>query len=139
MTYDPAANKINYVERYVPNPDPALKKVLGWSKFEYDLKGNLHVAENSERKRVVIVYDSRDRIKTMVDQDKRQISFEYDESSKPVKITDSTLGFVTVEYANSGEIKNVKSPAGRKVQTKVMATYNGLIAIIQPTAVPLTF
>jgi len=78
LTYDPKVNKIIRVVRY----SPGSKNQQSWSQFKYDDKGNLVFAKNSENKGVQLFYDSNGRIKSLMDQNKRQINFKYNEHSK---------------------------------------------------------
>lgn len=135
LSYDPGVGKVTKVLRYSKFD----KKQSSWSQFQYDPKGNLIFAKNSDNKGVKLFYDTNGRIKTMVDQNQRQISFKYNENSKPVEITDPKLGTITVSYANSGEIKKVESSAGRKIALQVTSAFQNLLDIIRPAGVTLSF
>ncbi len=135
LQYHPQAGKVSKVVRYAKND----RKNQIWSEFQYDNKANLIYAKNSEGKGVKLVYDSNGRIRTLIDQNKRQIMFKYNENSKPVEITDPALGTITVSYANSGEIKKVESTAGRKIALQVTSTFQSLLDIIRPAGVTLSF
>src|SRR5262249_24070845 len=102
-------------------------------------KGNLSFAKNSEGKGVKLFYDLNGRIKSLVDNQKRQINFKYNENSKPVEITDPALGSIKVSYSNSGEIKKVESTAGRKIALQVTSAFQTLLEIIRPAGVSLSF
>ncbi|OFZ19704.1 MAG: hypothetical protein A2X94_16750 [Bdellovibrionales bacterium GWB1_55_8] len=135
LSYDPKVNKINRVVKYaLPG-----KKQSSWSTFQYDGKGNLVLAKNSDGKGVKLLYDNNGRILTLVDQDKRRIDFKYNENSKPIEITDPKLGTITVSYTNSGEIKKVESSAGRKIALQVTSAFQNLLDIIRPAGVNLSF
>lgn len=135
LAYDDKVGKVTKVKRF-SKLDP--KQVL-WSEFQYDPKGNLILAKNSDKKGVKLFYDNLGRIKTMVDQNQRVISFKYNENSKPVEITDPKLGTITVSYTNSGEIKKVESTAGRKIALQVTSAFQNLLDIIRPAGVSLSF
>lgn len=135
LAYDGKVGKVVKVARY----SKLDKKQVTWSQFKYDAKGNLEFARNSEGKGVRLFYDNAGRIKTMVDQSKRQINFKYNENSKPVEITDPKLGTITVSYTNSGEIKKVESSAGRKIALQVTSAFQNLLDIIRPAGVTLSF
>src|SRR6185437_11486401 len=100
LSYDPHVNKVTRVVRY----SKTNKKDVTWSLFQYDHKGNLLFAKNSEGKGVRLFYDLNGRIQSMVDQSRRRIDFRYNENSKPIQITDPSLGTINVSYTNSGEI-----------------------------------
>jgi YD repeat-containing protein len=136
LHYDLKAGKVDKVTKYsAPN-----KKQISWSQFVYDDKANLSSATNSEGKSVKLLYDSTGRIQTLIDQkSKRQISFKYNENSKPVEIKDPSLGTITVSYANSGEIKKVESTAGRRIALQVTSAFQNLLDIIRPAGVTLSF
>jgi len=135
LKYDPAAGKVAEVRRF----SKVNKSQVNSSQFKYDAKGNLVFAKNSEGKGVQLFYDNNGRIKSMVDQNRRRIDFEYNENSKPVKITDPQLGAITVSYTNSGEIKKVESTAGRKIALQVTSAFQNLLDIIRPAGVSLSF
>lgn len=135
LSYDPKVSKVTQVKRYSKtNP-----KDMSWSQFQYDEKGNLLFAKNSEGKGVRLFYDANGRIKSMVDQNRRRIDFKYNENSKPVEITDPSVGTITVSYTNSGEIKKVDSSAGRKIALQVTSAFQNLLDIIRPAGVTLSF
>jgi YD repeat-containing protein len=88
---------------------------------------------------VRLFYDQNGRIRSMVDQSHRRIDFKYNENSKPVEISDPSLGTITVSYYNSGEIKKVESTAGRKIALQVTSAFQNLLDIIRPAGVTLSF
>ncbi len=135
LHYDQKANKVDRVVKY-PVKD---KKKSIWSEFQYDSKGNLSFAKNSEGKGVKLIYDGLGRIRTLIDQNKEQINFKYNEISKPIEISDPALGSITVTYNNSGGIKEVSSQAGKKVAAQVTTSFQGLLDIIRPAGVSLAF
>lgn len=135
LKYDPKAGKVSRVDR---SQKGGSKKTF-WSEFQYDPKANLVFARNSEGKGVKLLYDNNGRITTMVDQNRRKITFKYNENSKPVEITDPALGSITVSYSNSGEIKKVDSSAGRKIAMQVTSAFQNLLEIIRPAGVTLSF
>lgn len=135
LSYDMAAGKVAKVVRYSKsNP-----KQTTWSDFKYDEKANLIFAKNSEGKGVKLVYDNAGRISSLVDQAKHQIRFKYNEESKPIEITDPSIGSINVAYTNSGEIKKVDSTAGRKIATEVTNTFQNLLEILRPAGVTFSF
>jgi YD repeat-containing protein len=135
LAYDPRVFKVNKVSR-ASKTNP---KDVAWSQFEYDDKGNLVVAKNSENKGVKLFYDTNGRIRSLLDQSKRRIDFKYNENSKPVEISDPQLGTITVSYTNSGEIKKVESTAGRKIALQVTTAFQNLLDIIRPAGVNIGF
>lgn len=135
LSYHPKLGKVTKVVRY----SKTNKKKVNWSQFKYDNNGNLLFAKNSQKQGVRLFYDDYGRIKSMVDQNRRRIDFEYNENSKPIKITDPTLGSITVSYRNSGEIKKVESSAGRKIALQVTSAFQNLLDIIRPAGVTLAF
>jgi len=127
-------------QAFAREPDPPGMTLVSWSKFNYDDKGNLKHAENSEKKKVDLIYDTIGRIEVLVDQQHHsQISFEYNESSKPVTITDSKLGSIKVKYNDAGEIENVDGSGGKKVAAEVTAAFQDLLDIVRPAGVTLSF
>lgn len=136
LAYDAVAGKVKRVEKISKF---GKKKSVNWSEFTYDDKGNLKTAKNSDKKAVKLVYDVSGRIAAMVDQDGRKLSFKYNENSKPIEIKDEKLGTITVTYANSGEVKNVDTTAGRKIALEVTSAFTNLLNIIRPAGVNLSF
>lgn len=136
LSYDPKVGKVNKVVR----TSKATKKLNGWSVFGYDSKGNLITAKNSDGKEVGLLYDTNGRISRLLDKkQKRIIQFKYNENSKPIEISDPSLGSITVSYTNSGEIKKVESSAGRKIALQVTSAFQNLLDIIRPAGVSLSF
>jgi len=135
LAYEPKVGKVSKVTRYSKTD----KKNVKWSTFEYDGKGNLVFAKNSDKRGVRLFYDQNGRISSMVDQNKRRIDFKYNENSKPVEIRDPQLGTIRVTYSNSGEIKKVESTAGRKIALQVTSAFQNLLDIIRPAGVSLSF
>jgi YD repeat-containing protein len=84
---------------------------------------------------VKLFYDGSGRIKTLVDQDSRQLNFRYDQGSRPIEIVDPKLGTVRVKYKSSGEIDQVDSTAGRNVAVQVTSAFQNLLEIIRPAGV----
>ncbi|MBI2711888.1 MAG: RHS repeat protein [Bdellovibrio sp.] len=135
LHYDPTVGKVDRVAKYSKFD----KKEVSWSTFEYDAKGNLKFAKNSEGKGVKLAYDNSGRIMSLVDQNHRQVNFKYNEDSKPEEITDPAVGTIRVTYTNTGEIKKVDSTAGRKIALQVTSAFQNLLDIIRPAGVSLTF
>jgi YD repeat-containing protein len=135
LSYHPQVGKVTKVVRYSKRN----KKQSTWSQFEYDEKGNLTFAKNSDKKGVRLFYDANGRIRSMVDQDRRRIDFKYNENSKPVEISDPSLGTISVAYKQSGEIDKVESTAGRKIALQVTSAFQNLLDIIRPAGVSLSF
>ncbi|MBI2605480.1 MAG: RHS repeat protein [Deltaproteobacteria bacterium] len=137
LSYDPRANKVSKVMKY--SKTGKAKKGVTWAQYEYDSKANLVAAKSSSGKSVKLVYDHVGRIKAMVDQDKRKLEFTYNEASRPIEIRDPALGVIKVEYSNTGEIRKVDSPGGRKIATQVTSAFQNLLDIIRPAGVSLSF
>ena len=135
LAYDAKVNKVTKVLKYAPNAKAQQK----WSQFQYDEKGNLATAKNSEGKSARLVYDLNGRIKAMVDQDKRKLEFTYNEASRPIEIKDPALGSIKVEYSNTGEVQKVDSTGGRKIAAQVTSAFQNLLDIIKPAGVSLSF
>lgn len=135
LSYDSKFGKVAKVARY-SKLDPTDK---AWSQFQYDERGNLVFAKNSQKQGVKLFYDGNGRIKSMVDQGRRRIDFKYNENSKPIEISDPSVGSITVSYANSGEIKKVESTAGRRIAQQVTSAFQNLLDIIRPAGVTLSF
>lgn len=135
LAYDAKAGKVAKVVRN----SKIDKKLSSWSQFQYDDRGNLVFAKNSDKKGVKLFYDANGRIKSLIDQDQRRLDFKYNENSKPVEITDPKLGTIRVSYRNSGEIDKIDSSAGQKVALQVTSAFQNLLEIIRPAGVNLSF
>jgi uncharacterized protein RhaS with RHS repeats len=135
LHYDPSVSKVDRVVNYKKSN----KKNLTWSQFQYDPKGNLIFAKNSQGKGVKLIYDNSGRIRTLVDQNKEQINFKYNENSKPIQISDPALGSIEITYNNSGDLKEVNSKTGKRVAAQVTKSFQSLLDIIKPAGVSLDF
>jgi len=106
------------------------------SEFEYDKdKGQLVKARTSDGKGILIFYDGAGRIASMVDQDKRKITFKYSSNSKPSEIIQDGVGSIQVSYDKAGQIKDVKSKGGRQIAISVAAAFQNLLEIIKPAGI----
>lgn len=135
LSYDPKAGKVSKVVRNSKTD----KKLSSWSQFQYDARGNLVFAKNSDKKGVKLFYDASGRIKTLVDQSSRRLDFKYDQNSRPVEIKDPKLGTIKISYKSmsGGEIEKVDSEAGQKVAVQVTTAFQNLLEIIRPAGVSL--
>jgi YD repeat-containing protein len=106
------------------------------SEFTYDDKnGQLTKAKTSDGKGIVLIYDTQGRIASMVDQDKRKITFKYSNNSKPSEIVQDGVGSIAVSYDKGGNIKDVKSQGGRQIAISVAAAFQNLLEIIKPAGI----
>ena len=113
-----------------------LTKTLKSSEFTYDdNNGQLVKARTSDGKGIALYYDAQGRIATMVDQDKRKITFKYSSNSKPTEIQQDGIGAIQVVYDGSGNIKDVKSKGGRQIAVSVAAAFQNLLDIIKPAGI----
>ncbi len=100
--------------------------------FQYDNKGNLVFAQNSDGQTVRLTYDARGRIASITDQAKKEVQIKYDErTNKPSVITRPKVGSIVVTYKDN-EIKKVESKDGPTVAVQVASTFNNLLDIIAP-------
>ena len=101
--------------------------------FQYDAKGNLNFAENSDGQKIELSYDGRGRITKIVDQAKKIVKLEYEEKyNKPVTVSRPGLGSIKVSYKPNGDINKVDSKEGPSVAMQVASTFNTLLDIIAP-------
>jgi YD repeat-containing protein len=135
LEYDKGVRKVARVISY-PMGKPTENK---WSEFKYDEKGNLLLARNSDGKLVKVDYDYYGRVATLADQDKRILQFKYNEDSKPIEITDASLGTIKITYTERGEISKVDSPSGRKIALQVTSAFQNLLDVIRPAGVTFSF
>lgn len=105
------------------------------SEFNYDEKGNLTFAKNSDGQEIILTYDSKGRIETIKDQAKKLVKVQYDEKlSKPKTIIRPGLGTVVINYNQKGEIKKAESPDGPQVAVQVASTFNNYLDVIAPAS-----
>lgn len=106
--------------------------------FQYDKKGNLIFAKNSDGQKINLTYDNRGRISTITDQAKKIVKIEYEERyGKPSIVTRPGLGTIRVNYKPTGEIAKVESKEGPSVAMQVASTFNNLLDIIAPATAEL--
>lgn len=106
------------------------------SEFTYDDKvGQLVKARTSDGKGIALIYDNAGRIASMVDQDKRKITFKYMNNTKPTEIVQEGVGSIQVTYDKTGQIKDVKSKGGRQIAISVAAAFQNLLEIIKPAGI----
>jgi YD repeat-containing protein len=101
--------------------------------FNYDNRGNLAAAQNTDGQTVRLTYDQRGRIATIIDQAKKEVQIKYEErTGRPAQITRPKVGSIAVTYKANGEINKVESNDGPAVATQVASTFNNLLDIIAP-------
>ncbi|MDX9732345.1 MAG: DUF6531 domain-containing protein [Bdellovibrionales bacterium] len=101
--------------------------------FNYDTRGNLIAAQNTDGQTVRLTYDQRGRIATIIDQAKKEVQIKYEErTGRPSQITRPKVGTIAVTYKANGEINKVESNDGPTVATQVASTFNNLLDIIAP-------
>lgn len=133
LEYHQVVNKIIWV-RVTNKEDGSVDE----SRFNYDSKGNLLSATNSENGKVQLSYDSQGRIATMLSAN-GELAFTYNKNSKPLTITLKGVGEITVIYAANGDIEKVDSSAGRKIALEVTSAFQRLLDILRPAGVSLSF
>lgn len=102
--------------------------------FNYDSRGNLSDAKNSDGQSVRLTYDQRGRIATIVDQAKKEVQIKYEErTGRPMQITRPKVGTISMSYKPNGEL-NKFEPGSEDptVATQVASTFNNLMDIIAP-------
>ncbi len=133
LSYDAKVGKVAKVSKKLKSG------TVLWSEFQYDqASGNLLFARNNDKKTVKLVYDPEGRIRALVDQTGRQLTFRYNDLSKPIEISDPKLGTVKFSYKNSGEVDKIDSNGGANVATEVMRALQGLIDITAPAGVTMS-
>ena len=133
LAYDPGVGKVSRVTRKMKSGTVLM------SEFSYDkATSNLVLAKNNEKKSVKLVYDQGGRIRALVDQSGRQLTFKYNDLSKPVEIADAKLGVVKFTYKNSGEVDKIESNGGASVAMEVMRALQSLIDITAPAGVTMS-
>ena len=132
LTYDAKSGKVAKVTRKLKSG------TVRWSEFQYDpVSRNLLQARNSDKKTVKLVYDAQGRIRALMDESNRTLTFKYNEHSRPVEISDNKKGSVKFTYKNSGEVDKIDSNGGASVASDVMRTLQTLIDITAPAGVSM--
>ncbi len=108
-----------------------------FTKFSYDSKGNLSLAENSEGQKVQLSYDTSGRIVKLYDQAKRLINIDYDERvGKPKMVERPGVGTIYVSYDENGVVQKVRSKDNDPtVAVQVASAFNNLIEIVTPAGI----
>jgi YD repeat-containing protein len=133
LQYHPSIGKVTHA---VHLTKPGRER--SWSRFEYDDRGNLIGAENSDTVRVTLEYDDNGRIRLMRSADS-ELSFKYNSNSKPIEIRDPKLGAILVTYKKNGEVDKVSSDGGREIALRVTSAFQRLLDLIRPAGVSLSF
>lgn len=133
-SYDPRSKKISEVATTILN-EQGKAVTTRKTAFQYDPKGNLVFASNSEGQRVKMTYDGRGRIKTITDQARKVVRIDYEERfGKPAVVSRPGLGTIKVSYKANGEIDKVNSNEGPTVAIQVASTFNNLLDILSPAS-----
>ncbi len=107
--------------------------------YQYDKRGNLTFARNSDGQAISIKYDVRGRIVQLVDQAKKVVQISYDDRfGKPEMISRPEVGSIRVQYKSNGEIDKISSKEGTSVAVQVASTFNHLLDIISPATSDLS-
>ena len=122
-TYDEATSRVSAAKISGANPK-------SWQ-FEYDTRGNLAHAKDSNGNDVTLSYDLYGRRIAAADNG-QTLRFAYDQLFEPVKISLDGGGTAEVIYNEIGEIKRVSGSNGGAVDPKLKA----LIRTIQTTLIP---
>ncbi len=132
--YDKKSQKVSEVQTTVLN-DKGKAVTSRKTAFQYDAKGNLTFASNSEGQRVRMTYDGRGRIKTITDQARKVVRIDYEERfGKPAVVSRPGLGTIRVSYKANGDIDKVNSAEGPTVAMQVASTFNNLLDILSPAS-----
>lgn len=135
--YHPQLKKVSDVQIQFFNEKGEMVSKKG-TQFDYDKKGNLINATNSDGQKIAMTYDNRGRIASITDQAKKKVLIQYEERfGKPSIVTRPGLGAIKVSYKANGEIQNVESKQGPSVAMQVASTFNNLLDIIAPATAEL--
>ncbi len=101
--------------------------------FDYDGKGNLMFAKNTDGQKIWLTHDSKGRISSIKDQAKKIVRIKYESRfGKPSYVSRPGLGSIKVTYKLDGTIKQVKSKEGPRIAIQVASTFNNLLDIVAP-------
>lgn len=131
--YKNSFNKVSDVEASFIDASGNLLRKRN-TKFDYDGKGNLVFAKNSDGQSVLLTYDASGRIATIVDQAKKEVQIKYDErTGKPHSITRPKVGTLVFTYKPNGEVDQPKSTDDDPtVAVQIASTFNNFLDIIAP-------
>lgn len=130
LEYDRRHGKISHVEETDLN-----NNTTSTSDFEYNLRGNLIMAQDSKGRRAELTYNGEDQISRMKDEDGQILTFVYGPLGKPIEIAIEGLGKIEVRYDSSGEIENVASDQGHTMALQVTQAFQGLLSLVKPAGV----
>lgn len=108
--------------------------------FAYDEAGNLMRIFNTDGELIHLSYDSKKRINHMLvkessDKKRRELTFAYNDSNQPTKITMKGVGEINVTYDEQGEIANVQSPQGSRMALQVTLAFQTLLQMVREAGV----
>ena len=108
--------------------------------FHYDESGQLTSAQNSVGQRIDLDYGATKSIQRMVETSsrekvRRELVFKYDNNEKPVEISLTGVGKITVEYDDKGEIRHVSSNQNQDVALQVTAVFRNLLEVVRVAGV----
>ncbi len=100
-------------------------------KAEYDSTGDyiLKVSASSGVE-VRLDYDADQRLRKVSNNKGLALSFEYNETGKPVKITAPGVGDIDISYGMDGVVSGVKSKKGGAVAEKVLAAFQEITGLL---------
>ncbi len=138
------SNDGTYVELEYKNKHNKVSQIKdneGWTKYEYNKKGELKKAVDKSGRAVLLVYDIGGRITKMVDQDKKSkkiLSFKYNSQGKPSEIEMQGRGTILLKYDNYGQVKKIDTKGNRETASEVSDAFQNLLAIVRPAGVNLS-
>lgn len=119
-----------------------LPQQITWSKFDYDVKGNLIRAEDSTKQVVDLSYDEFGRMNLIASKTEK-ITLSYNSDSKLMQISgwknDKLLGNLISIYDSDGQIKSYDCPQGRDASSQIASLLGKLVAVVSPAGVSLGF
>ena len=135
FSYDPTVKKISEHKISELTKNGKLK-VIEFTKFRYDKKGNVNYLENSSGDKISVTYDLEGRIKTITDQiTSEYIELKYeDKFGKPSVVTKQGLGSIQISYDKFGAISKVDSSQNPQVAVKIAGAFNKLIGLLAPVS-----
>lgn len=131
-SYDSTTQKVSSVKASVIGAKGKIVSSKS-TQFQYDGKGNLIAAQNSDGQQITMTYDNKGRIQTITDQAKKVVKIEYEERyGKPAVVTRPGLGTIKLSYKTNGEIDKVDSKDGKAVASQIASAFNNLLDVISP-------
>ncbi len=101
-----------------------------WTKYKYDVRGNVVHAKSSQGRAIDLKYDRRGRIQAFRAKGEREVSIAYDDRfGKPKTISQAQTGSLKIAYDGRGNLKSF-APKNAPAE-KLLTAYYGLADLLR--------